>query len=105
MAAKAPMGEDGGRAAKRRKVAPFAEQGAGRPKWMKQDDSRERRRLGRQGRTAARAAGRRSCGGAAVAGRRSRRAGAGADGDRQEMKKKKELVGPTDISLNRRPLN
>ncbi|PUZ76316.1 hypothetical protein GQ55_1G280300 [Panicum hallii var. hallii] len=42
MAAKAPVGEDGGRAAKRRKVAPFAEQGAGKPKRMRQDDSRER---------------------------------------------------------------
>ena len=47
MAAKAPMGEDGGRAAKRRKVAPSVEQGAGRLKWMRQDDSRERQRLGR----------------------------------------------------------
>ncbi|RLM78286.1 hypothetical protein C2845_PM12G18730 [Panicum miliaceum] len=42
MAAKAPAGEDGGRTAKRRKVAPFAEQGAGKPKRMRQDDSRER---------------------------------------------------------------
>ncbi|KAG2659408.1 hypothetical protein PVAP13_1KG354900 [Panicum virgatum] len=43
VAAKAPVGEDGGgRAAKRRKVAFFEEQGTGRPKRMRQDGSRER---------------------------------------------------------------